>query len=218
MIVLKKIDLTGQRFGRLVVVNQAETIRRGKTRWRCLCDCGKTVDVYAYNLRNGNSKSCGCLNREHLLQSHVTHGMSNTRLYKTWCDMKARCSYPKDDSYPIYGGRGITVCRDWQNDFSAFSEWALANGYRDDLTIDRIDPDGNYEPGNCRWATTAEQANNKRSNRLLAHDGRTMTIAGWAREIGIPAPVISARLRYGWSSERALTQPMRKLPRRKKTC
>ena len=163
-----KADLTGQRFGRLIV---KEHVKRNPNcpsgGWLCLCDCGNET-IFATNpLTSGRVKSCGCYNRERLVGSHInqTHGMSKTRLFTTWRNMRVRCYSEKDKRYPHYGGRGITVCDEWRDSFEAFRDWALANGYNDDLTIDRIDPDGNYEPSNCRFITRAENNKNRRKRR-----------------------------------------------------
>lgn len=125
--------------------------------------------------------------------------------------MKTRCNNPRCAKYARYGGRGINVCAEWLNDFQAFHDWAMANGYRDDLTIDRINNDGDYSPENCRWITLKEQASNKSTNHLITHDGQTCTIAEWARKTGIPREVLKDRIcRYGWEYDRALTTPVRK--------
>lgn len=140
----------------------------------------------------------------------TTHGKRHTRIYKTWTDMKSRCLNPNRPKYKRYGGRGITICEEWLNSFEAFYDWAMANGYREDLTIDRIDNDGNYEPSNCRWITLAEQAANKSTNHFITHEGMTFTIAEWARRINVRREVLKDRIcRYGWSPERALTTPVR---------
>lgn len=130
-----------------------------------------------------------------------------SRLYTIWKNMKARCSNnASQNSY--YGARGITVCEEWRNSYQAFYNWAMANGYTDELTIDRIDVNGNYEPSNCRWATLKEQANNKRNNRLLTYNGKSLTVSQWTKELGFNQGLISRRINYlGWDIERALTEP-----------
>ena len=163
----KLLDLTGQRFGRLVVIQRAENTKGGKARWRCQCDCGQEIIVDGKHLRRGETQSCGCLQKEKTRKSHTTHGATDTRLYNIWDGMKSRCYNRNSSSYADYGGRGITVCEEWRNDFTTFQNWALSHGYRDDLTIDRINFNGNYEPSNCRWADWIVQANNRRPRKSV---------------------------------------------------
>lgn len=164
---MKLCDLTGQRFGRLVVVKRSDRVDRGGAIWECKCDCGAVTHVYATHLKSGVSKSCGCLGREHRLASKQKHNEAGTRLYRVWACMKTRCYTPSNTSYERYGGRGIRVCDEWRNSYEVFRDWAMANGYdpnakRGACTLDRIDVDGNYEPNNCRWVSNSEQQRNKR--------------------------------------------------------
>lgn len=166
-------DLTGQRFEKLCIICRAENTRRGTAQWLCQCDCGNRIVVRGDQIRNGHSQSCGCLQKEITIKNFTIHGKRNTRLYTIWDNMKRRCGNESATEYENYGGRGIFVDDIWINDFQAFYDWSMANGYADDLTIDRIDNDKGYSPDNCKWSTISEQSKNKRvrNNNTSGHAG-----------------------------------------------
>lgn len=173
------IDLTGERFGRLVVVERVGTNKHEKPTWRCICDCGNETIRATPDLRSGNTKSCGCYRRDLVTNGNVTHGKSKTRIYKIWAKIKERTLCPTDKAYPRYGGAGIGMCEEWASSFEAFYE-DMKDGYADGLSIDRIDNSKGYSPDNCRWATNKEQQNNKTNNVRIELDGVTKTIAEWS--------------------------------------
>ena len=213
---MRKIkDLTGQRFGKLVVIEYAGTDKNHSHMWKCKCDCGQYVVTRGSRLIHGNAKSCGCL-------KHVSHRKGKTfishedrTLKSILTGMKTRCNNPNSPHYKYYGGRGITVCEEWQH-VDKFREWAYNNGYKPGLTIDRIDVNGNYEPSNCRWVTMQEQSYNRTDNHLITYKGETKCLVEWANQLGIPYDTLRVRInKLHWSIEKTLTTPARKLNRKK---
>ena len=179
-------DITGQKFGRWTVLHVIDEDRTGSkaVRYMCRCECGTERPVQYSNLVNGTSKSCGCLGNEIAKAQHTKHGMAGTRIFRTWAKMKQRCQNPNDPSYSAYGGRGIKVCDAWM-EFQSFYDWAMSNGYQDNLTIDRINVNGNYEPSNCRWTTKYYQDRNTRRSVFIEYQGRLMNQSDWADEFGV---------------------------------
>lgn len=194
MVSSRALQLKGQRFGRLIAIEIAGKQRKMNT-WRCICDCGNETITTATRLKSGKTRSCGCLAGER-------HGMAGTRTYRIWGLMKDRCNNPKSRVYAWYGGRGIKVCDRWNDSFSAFFE--DMGECPPNLSIDRIDPNGHYEPNNCRWATDIEQARNTRTNRILTIDGQSKTVAEWSEITGISTSTIHRRLVLGWSDDETL--------------
>lgn len=183
------IDLTGKRFGRLTVIERAET-KGGKTRWKSQCDCGKITYTISHRLLSGQTQSCGCMR-----DLGIKHGMTNTRLFKIWEGMKSRCLNPNKKCYDRYGGRGISVCQEWQKSFESFRDWSLENGYTEGLTIDRIDVNGDYCPENCKWSTPCEQALNKRNTIYIEHNGERKPLPVWCRQYNFKYSIASQRYR-----------------------
>ncbi len=212
----------GSVFGRWTTTGKEEMRRTTYNRMRfyeCLCQCGERRFVMSRTLRDGDSRSCGCFQREIAREGvknrFQTHGFSKERLYRIWINMRSRCYNKSDKCFRNWGGRGITVTPEWLT-YEGFKEWALANGYSHNLSIDRIDNDGNYTPENCRWADGRTQCNNKRNNRRLSAFGETHTLTEWARlgKTPVTKHTLRERLQHGWTPEAALTLPL--YPNRKK--
>ena len=196
----------GDRYGRYTIIHEAKSRTRHRV-FLCECDCGTRRVVRLWILTSGQAKSCGCWKREELAGRARTHGKCGTRLYSCWGSMRQRCLNPHHATYQDYGGRGIAICDEWSN-HEAFHSWALANGYRDDLTIERIDNNRGYEPANCRWIPQGEQVLNTRRTRNLTYKGRTQSIKLWADELDMKYCTLYHRLRLGWRVERALAEPV----------
>jgi hypothetical protein len=197
----------GERFGRLTAVKFSGRNNSGNILWECICDCGKIAHITSSSLLAENQLSCGCI-RWYLYDfaphpsPRKTHGRSKTRIARIYGAMMERCYRKKNDNFQYYGGRGIKVCKEWRDDNKSFFNWADSSGYADNLTIDRKDTNGNYEPENCRWITQAEQSRNTRNVIFLTHEGRTLCLSEWAREFGIDPTTMAHRFRSGWKPPR----------------
>lgn len=202
----KQRDITGKKFGNLTALFFEYRDERHRHFWRFRCDCGKEIIVRKSSVTSGNTKRCIDCSKKIIAEINTVHGMSKTRLYKEWAGIIQRCKNPNATSYDRYGAKGITVCQEWPS-FDLFKEWALNNGYSDELTIERINNNKGYSPDNCKWATYEEQAHNQKTNRNLEYNGRTMTMAEWAREIGITSSSLYGRLKRGWGIDKALSTP-----------
>lgn len=197
-------DITGLRFGRLVVIEKTEQRCASGRLWLLRCDCGNEVRVSKCQVDAGYYQSCGCLRRE----MSRKHGMCGTPEYQAWADMISRCHGPKNPRFKDYGGRGIGVCDRWRSSFEAF--YAELGPKPPGALLDRIDNDKGYEPGNCRWVTSKESAQNRRTTRFLSFGGETLSVAAWADRLGINQSALRSRLRLGWTTEEALaTKPKR---------
>ena len=196
-------DLTGKTFNRLTVIKRAE-IEKKEVYYLCKCTCGNEKIIRGKDLKYNKIKSCGCLNKEKTIERNTKHSLRHTRIYRIWLLMKNRCLNSKYHLFKNYGGRGITICNEWKNDFMSFYNWAMTNGYQDDLTIDRIDVNGNYEPSNCRWATRLQQQRNTTRLRKITYKNETHCISEWAEILGLEYNTLYHRFRRNNYSEDVL--------------
>lgn len=208
----KLIDLTGQRFNNLLVIERAENTKGGSARWKCRCDCGNETIVSAANLKSNAVKSCGCLRTA---PPNKTHGLSKTPLYRMWRSMIYRCENPKHNAYKNYGGRGITVCEEW-HDFETFKKWVEETKPYENATVDRIDNNKGYSPQNCRWVDMSIQANNRNNNLSISYNGETHNLMEWSKILDFDYKRVHNRMnKLGWSFEKSIATPVEEKKRNK---
>lgn len=213
---MEKVKKPGEKFNRLTLIEPVGFDNIYRPIWKCQCDCGNIKNIRYWDVVHGRIKSCGCLLREkahdRLIaynKSHnIKHNECHTRLYNIWHGMIQRCCNPNSCHYKRYGQRGIKVCDEWRNSYIVFREWAHKNGYKENLSLDRKDNNGNYEPSNCRWATVEQQGRNRRNNRLITYKGKTQTLMEWSLELNIKYQVLWRRLEKGWSIEDVFDRPV----------
>ena len=196
-------DLTGKTFNRLTVIKRTE-VEKKEVYYLCKCTCGNEKIIRGKDLKYNKIKSCGCLNKEKTTERNTKHSLRHTRIYRIWLLMKNRCLNSKYHLFKNYGRRGITICDEWKNDFVKFYNWSMANGYKDDLTIDRINVNGNYEPSNCRWATKLQQQRNTTRLRKITYKNETHCISEWAEILGLEYNTLYHRFRINNYSEDVL--------------
>jgi hypothetical protein len=204
---IKDMDLTNKKFGKLKVIEKVPEKNKGYIIWKCQCDCGNISYVRTIPLIDGKIKQCSSC-------SHKKHEMCDTRIYYIWEGLKGRCLNPKNKDYKSYGKKGIKVCIEWMN-FINFYNWAINNEYSDNLQIDRINVNGNYEPSNCRWVTSTIQNNNKNNNVLITIDGITKNAKAWELTSGIKEGTILSRYRKGWTGKDLIGKPYSKYKKNK---
>jgi len=204
-------DLTGMTFGRLTVIERAKNANDGHARWLCRCSCGNLCIVLGKHLISGKIQSCGCLGRENRIKANTKHSMAYTKVYRTWCNVKGRCFNSKRPDFYLYGGRGITMFAAWINDFQAFYDYVSTLEQFGEIgySLDRIDDDGNYEPGNLKWSTQAEQNRNQRTNIKVNYNGVEMCLMDAAEKSGLPYDTLRQRYHVGDRGER-LFRPAKK--------
>lgn len=216
-IMKKNIDLVGNKYNYLTVINYSHKKNKNHY-WLCVCDCGKEKAIRQNYLLSNYTISCGCYNKKKVKETHTKHGLHKNRLYNVWLSIKTRCYNKNFHSYYNYGGRGITVCDEWKNDFMAFYNWAMKNGYKEEIlkngknkwTLDRINNDSGYSPENCRWVDMKVQSNNTRVNHKITYKGETLNLKEMAKKYNLSVSRLSRRLSKGWSIERAIEEPINK--------
>lgn len=188
-------DLTGKRFGRLVVIELAGKSANGKYQWKCKCDCGNYIIVKGNSLTTGHTKSCGCLEKETKRVVNTVHGLRKRPLYKVWLNMKDRCYNPNNSHFKYYGGKGIIVCNEWKNDFKTFYDWMSSNGYKEGMSIDRINNSLGYSPSNCRVIPFREQSSNRTTNYSIMYEGHFYTVAELSKLLNVKSSTLYSKLR-----------------------
>lgn len=214
---MRYIDIKGNKYGHLLAIKRVEDYITPNgykiERWQFKCDCGKVIERNKNYIIRGECCSCGCEKSKRTIRLNklykTKHKMKNTKLYHIWGGIKTRCYNKLNHAYGLYGGRGIIMCDEWKNDFLSFYNWAIQNGYRDDLTIDRIDVNGIYCPENCRWVSMKEQSRNKRTNAFVEYNGEIRCIAEWADILKKSPQMLRYRLKNGWSISDAFNKKTR---------
>lgn len=207
---LNELDYIGKQYNRLKILELSRMGNGVPLKAICRCDCEKIIICNLDHVKRGLTKSCGCLRSDILTDRNLSHGKSRTKLYRKWAGMKTRCYNENENNYKDYGGRGILICDEWKNNYLNFYNWAMDNGYNENLTIERKNVDGNYCPDNCKWATPKEQMNNMRKSVYYEHNGKIQTMSQWADEYNIEYATFAQRLRkYNWSIEKALSTPVK---------
>lgn len=210
----KTLDLTGQMYGKLLVIRRLGKIVN-KVMYECKCECGNIKSISHSDLRSNRTKSCGCYKKQLLIEKNTTHGLSvkngkPIRLFRIWSNIKTRTMNPKSPQYIDYGGRGIKLDRTWLN-FEIFYKWSMTNGYEENLSIDRINVNGDYTPNNCRWADVKTQANNRRNNINITLGHSTKTLTQWCDTFNLNYRTVQDRIKRNWSIETALLTPVSKV-------
>lgn len=208
----RAVDISNMEFGRLTALGPTGRGNDGGILWHCRCICGKETIVTGAHLRSGHTTSCGCYQSDITTERSTSHGMSRTKEYQVWCSMNERCRNPNNRHYRDYGGRGIVVCEEWKEDFVVFHDYMGDLPFKG-ATVDRINNELGYFPGNVKWSTQTEQARNRRNNTMLTYNGKTQSMSAWAEEAGMGHSTIQTRMKLGWPIDKVLTEPVDNEPR-----